>query len=146
MLMLQSLVLTVISTVPLRQLPLLSTLLLLQQPEFTAHHEACLDGALELFDGMATMGRKAAVRECREQLCEELAAEFERFEQVCTYTLITKHRHTLYCIQRLAEVAIVMLVVARYRSRGNIEITLARSGLVAVTRLLSIVVLVYERK
>jgi hypothetical protein len=33
---------------------------------------------------MATMGRKAAVTACREQLCEELAAEFERFEQVCT--------------------------------------------------------------
>jgi hypothetical protein len=36
---------------------------------------------------MATMGRKAAVRACREQLCEELAAEFERFEQVCSITM-----------------------------------------------------------
>ncbi|KAG5184944.1 anti-viral guanylate-binding protein [Tribonema minus] len=54
----------------------------MQKAEFLQHHEECKSKAIALFNSIATMGRKAAVDACREELLVELASELERFEHV----------------------------------------------------------------
>ncbi|CAM9423538.1 unnamed protein product [Phaeothamnion confervicola] len=47
--------------------------------QLAAHHAACRDGALKVFDGTATMGRRKAIEEARAGLLADVASELERF-------------------------------------------------------------------
>lgn len=49
--------------------------------DFMAHHRACKDAALQLFDSTATIGRKAQVREFRVRVLDEIEDLFSRYEE-----------------------------------------------------------------
>lgn len=49
--------------------------------DFMAHHRACKDAALQLFDSTATIGRKVQVREFRVRVLDEIEDLFSRYEE-----------------------------------------------------------------
>jgi len=49
--------------------------------DFLAHHRACKDGALRLFDSAANIGRRAQIREFRGQVLAEVEDLFTRYEE-----------------------------------------------------------------
>lgn len=48
---------------------------------FLAHHRACKDGALRLFDTSANIGRRAQIKEFRAKVLEEVEDLFTRYEE-----------------------------------------------------------------
>lgn len=48
---------------------------------FLAHHRACKDGALRLFDSTANIGRRAQIKEFRARVLEEVEDLFTRYEE-----------------------------------------------------------------
>ncbi len=89
--------------------------------QFLAHHRACKEGSLRLFDSTATIGRKAQIKEFRARVLAEVEDLFSRYEEANANRNPFRNFEYYALPMLIALVAFVMRWVADLESSCSLE-------------------------